>query len=253
MLRTRVIPCLLLKGQGLVKTIKFKNPTYIGDPINAIKIFNDKEVDELMLLDIVASGEGRGPSFETIRDVASECFMPLAVGGGIRDIDDIRRILAMGVEKVVLNTAAISQSELVAEAAAEFGAQAIVVSIDVRKKLFGGYEVMAARGTKKTGHDPVAFAKRMEALGAGELLLSSIERDGTQQGYDLDLIKQVSQAISIPVIANGGAGKVEDFALACKEAGAAAAAAGSMFVFTGKHRAVLITFPGREQLEQVLG
>lgn len=253
MLRIRVIPCLLLKDDGLVKTIKYKDPKYVGDPINAIKIFNDKEVDELMLLDITASVEGRGPNFEAIRDVASECFMPLAYGGGIRTLEDIRAILAAGVEKVVLNTAALENPRLIAEAAAEFGAQAIVASIDVKKKLFGGYEVMGSRATRKSGLDPVTYAKRVTELGAGEILLSAVDRDGTQQGYDLDLVKQVVDAVDVPVIAVGGAGTVEDFARVCKTSGAAAVAAGSLFVFTGKHRAVLITYPSRDVLVRTLG
>lgn len=248
MLRVRVIPCLLLKGQGLVKTVKYKDPKYIGDPINAIKIFNDKEIDELMLLDITASVEGRGPSFDIIRDVASECFMPLAYGGGIGHLEDMRRVLAMGVEKVVINTAAVGSPELIREAAQEFGSQAVVVSIDVKKRLFGGYEVMSARGTRKTGFDPVSFAKHVVELGAGELLISAIDRDGTQQGYDLELISQVTSAVNVPVIAIGGARNVEDFMLASGKSGAAAVAAGSMFVFTGPHRAVLITYPTKEEL-----
>ncbi|OGB20899.1 MAG: imidazole glycerol phosphate synthase subunit HisF [Burkholderiales bacterium RIFCSPLOWO2_02_FULL_57_36] len=248
MLRIRVIPCLLLKGQGLVKTVKYKDPKYVGDPINAIKIFNDKEVDELMLLDITASVEGRGPSFEIIKDVASECFMPLAYGGGIRNLDDIRRILATGVEKVVLNTAAIGNPELIQRAAQEFGSQAIVVSIDVKKRLFGGYEVMSARGSRKTGFDPVSFAKRVVELGAGELLVSAIDRDGMQQGYDLELVEQVTSAVNVPVISSGGAASVDDFIQVCAKSGAAAVAAGSMFVFTGPHRAVLITYPTKDQL-----
>jgi cyclase len=251
MLRTRVIPCLLLKGQGLVKTVKYKDPKYVGDPINAIKIFNDKEVDELMLLDITASVEGRSPQFDIIENVASECFMPLAYGGGIRDINDMRRILAMGVEKVVLNSAAIQQPELIQQAAQEFGAQAIVVSIDVKRKLFGGYEVMSHRANKKTGFEPVAFAKRMAELGAGELLLSAVDRDGTQQGYDLDLIEKVTSAVNVPVIAIGGASNVDDFIKASVGSGAAAVAAGSMFVFKGPHKAVLITYPGKDELRQL--
>lgn len=252
MLRIRVIPCLLLKGQGLVKTVKFKNPQYVGDPINAIKIFNDKEVDELMLLDITASVEGRGPSFETIKDVASECFMPLAYGGGIRSMRDIHTILSMGVEKVVVNTAAITKPDLIAEAVREFGSQAVVISMDVKKKLFGGYEIMQARGTRGTGYDPVTFAKKMSQLGAGELLLNAIERDGTQSGYDLELVNLVAPQVTIPVIAVGGAGRVDDFVSVCKVGGASAVAAGSMFVYTGKHRAVLITFPARTELEKAL-
>jgi len=251
MLRTRVIPCLLLKDDGLVKTVKYDNPKYIGDPINAIKIFNDKEVDELMLLDIMASDEGRGPSFSTIKDVASECFMPLAYGGGIRGLDDVRRILAMGVEKIVLNTAALNNPELVTLIAREFGSQALVVSIDVKKKFWGGYEVVGERGRKKTGRDPVEFAVQMVAAGAGELLLSAVDCDGVQGGYDLQLIHNVSKAVDVPVIAIGGAGEIRHFTEAC-ENGAAAVAAGSLFVLTGKHRAVLITYPTRAQLEGAL-
>lgn len=251
MLRTRVIPCLLLQGQGLVKTVRYKEPRYVGDPINAIKIFNDKEVDELMLLDITATVERRGPSFDTIKNVANECFMPLAYGGGIRNLDDIHRILAMGVEKVVLNTAAIAQPELIREAAREFGAQAIVVSIDVKKKLFGGYEVRSMRATQKTGFDPVSFARRVVELGAGEVLLSAVDRDGTQQGYDVELTRQVADAVDVPLIAVGGAGNVAHFEQAIREGGASAVAAGSMFVFKGVHRAVLINFPTRQQLMNV--
>lgn len=250
MLRYRAIPCLLLKGQGLVKTVKFEDPKYVGDPINAIKLFNDKEVDELTLLDITASSEGRGPSFKVIEEVASECFMPLAYGGGIRSIQDIRTIVALGVEKVVLNTAAIHNPELIAEAAAEIGSQSVVVSIDVGKKLFGGYEVMGNRGRAKTGRDPVAFAQFLAKLGAGEILLNAIHRDGTQIGYDTDLIKLVSGGVSVPVIAVGGAGNLQDLAKAV-ESGAAAAAAGSLFVFHGRHRAVLISYPSFEELRGI--
>lgn len=251
MLRTRVIPCLLLKDQGLVKTVKYKDPKYVGDPINAIKIFNDKEVDELMLLDITATVEGRGPAFEMIGDVASECFMPLAYGGGIRDLENIRRILAMGVEKVVLNAMAISRPQLISEAAREFGSQAIIVSIDVKKTLFGKYEVMSHRATKKAGVDPVAFARKAAELGAGEILISAVDRDGTQQGYDLDLIAQISDVVSVPVVAIGGAGTLDDFAQGVRH-GATALAAGSMFVFKGKHKAVLISYPTRAELSRVL-
>ncbi|MDO9419788.1 MAG: AglZ/HisF2 family acetamidino modification protein [Herminiimonas sp.] len=250
MLRTRVIPCLLLKDQGLVKTIKYKDPKYVGDPINAIRIFNDKAVDELMLLDITATVNGRGPSFDTIESVASECFMPLAYGGGIRDLEDIRRILAMGVEKVVINTLALD-FEFISKAAKEFGSQAIVASIDVKKKLFGGYEVVTARATKKTGLDPVSFAKSLERSGAGEILLSVVDLDGTQQGYDVGLITQVADSVGIPVIAIGGAGKIDDFELVIRSTRASAVAAGSMFVFKGVHKAVLISFPTQEQLINV--
>lgn len=252
MLRTRVIPCLLLRGEGLVKTTRFSEPRYVGDPINAIRIFNDKEVDELILLDITASREGRGPAFGAIRDFASECFMPVGYGGGIRSLTDAREVLALGVEKIIVNTMALRRPALVAEISSEFGAQAVVVSIDVRKKLLGGYEVMAAGGTAKTGLTPVEHAKQMVALGAGEIFLNSIDRDGTGSGYDTALVRSVAQAVSVPVIACGGAGSLADFGIAVNEGQASAVAAGSMFVFHGKHRAVLISYPTRAELERAL-
>jgi imidazole glycerol-phosphate synthase subunit HisF len=247
MLKTRVIPCLLLRGGGLVKTTRFKDPKYVGDPINAIKIFNDKEVDELVLLDISASREGRGPAFSVIEEVASECFMPLAYGGGIGTVEQARRILKLGVEKVVFNTTAWRSPQVLADASREFGAQAVVASIDVRRKLFGRHEVVVEGGTRGTGVEPVEYAQRMEAAGAGEIFLTSIDRDGTMKGYELDLISKVSAAVSVPVIASGGAATVQDFAAAIRE-GAAAVAAGAMFVFHGPHRAVLITYPAQRDL-----
>jgi imidazole glycerol-phosphate synthase subunit HisF len=251
-LRTRVIPCLLLKGRGLVKTMRFKDPKYLGDPINAVKIFNEKEVDELVLLDIAATNDGRGPSFKVVEEIASECFMPLAYGGGIRSVDDIHRVLALGVEKVVLNTAAAEHPDLVRHAAERFGSQAVVVSIDVRKKLFGGYEVMTRSGTHGTGLNPVEYSQLVAQLGAGEILLNAIDRDGMQRGYDVDLIKQVTSAVKVPVIAIGGAGRLEHLALAAQAGGAAAAAAGSLFVLHGPHRAVLISYPSYGELRTVL-
>jgi len=248
MLKARVIPALLLRGTGLVKTRQFKDPKYVGDPINAIKIFNDKEVDELVLLDITASVEGRGPAFSIIEEVASECFMPLAYGGGIRTVEDIRRILKLGVEKVVLNTMAWRDPEILRQASKEFGSQAVVASIDVRKKLLGGYQVCADRGVRDLRADPVAYARRMQEIGAGEILLTSVDRDGTMKGYDLDLLSRVTSAVSIPVIAAGGAGSVADFGAAVKQGGASAVAAGAMFVFHGPHRAVLITYPSQQEL-----
>ncbi|QDQ25724.1 glycosyl amidation-associated protein WbuZ [Chitinimonas arctica] len=250
MLRIRVIPCLLLKGRGLVKTTRFKDPQYIGDPINAIKIFNDKEVDELVLLDVLASVEGKGPNFEVIEEIANECFMPVAYGGGITNLEQIRKILKLGIEKVVLNEAAFQHPELISAAAAEFGSQSIVVSMDVKRKLFGKYEVYRARGTKSTGLDPVAFALTVSKLGAGEIFLTAIDRDGTMEGYDLELIKQIARAVPIPVIASGGAGKIGDFREATHCGGASAVAAGAMFVFHGKHRGVLITYPEADALKQ---
>jgi imidazole glycerol-phosphate synthase subunit HisF len=251
-MRTRVIPCLLLRGEGLVKTVRFKNPTYVGDPINAIKIFNDKEVDELIFLDIEASRAGRGPALQMIRDFASECFMPVGYGGGIRSLADAREVLALGIEKIIVNTLALRQPAVVAEIAREFGAQAVVVSIDAQRRLLGGYEVMAAGGTEKTGQRPADYARRVVELGAGEILVNSIERDGTQSGYDVALVRSVADAVPVPIIACGGAGTLAHFRDAVTEGHASAVAAGSMFVFHGKHRAVLISYPARSELEHTL-
>src|SRR5262245_16732953 len=204
MRKTRVIPTLLLRGAGLVKTTGFRNPVYVGDPINAIRIFNEKEVDELVLLDITASRTGKGPAFATIENIASECFMPVAYGGGINSVEHIRKILGTGVEKVVINSAALLHPDLVREAAREFGSQAIAVSIDVKRRLFGRCEVYCDGGLKGTGHDPVTYARKVQDLGAGEILLASIDRDGTKAGYDLDLVARVAAAVGIPVIASGG-------------------------------------------------
>jgi imidazole glycerol-phosphate synthase subunit HisF len=252
MLSTRVIPCLLLRGQGLVKTTRFKEPTYVGDPINAIKIFNDKEVDELIFLDIMASREGRGPALQAIEGFASECFMPVGYGGGISSVADARAVLALGIEKIILNTAALRRPALVSEIAGEFGAQAVVVSIDAEKRLFGGYEVMELGGTMRTGRDPADHAQHMVQLGAGEILINSIDRDGTQSGYDLSLVRSVTDAVTVPVIACGGAANLAHLREAVTEGRASAVAAGSMFVFHGKHRAVLISYPSKAELERVM-
>lgn len=250
MIPPRVIPCLLLRNQGLVKTIRFKNPTYVGDPTNAVRIFNDKEVDELVFLDTTASSEGRGPQYDLLARMTNECFMPLCYGGGVSAIADMHRLFALGIEKVSLNTQAVERPQLVREAASTFGSSSIVVSIDVRRRLFNKYEVVTRGASRKTGLDPVAFAVRMQELGAGELLLTSVDRDGTRSGYDLELIRRVSSAVSVPVIACGGAGSVRDLARAVTEGGASAAAAGSLFVFHGPHKAVLITYPSPEEIKR---
>jgi glycosyl amidation-associated protein WbuZ len=247
MVRTRIIPLLLLKNQGLVKTVKFKNPTYIGDPINAVRIFNDKEVDELVFLDITATVEQRPPPFDLIAKIASECFMPFCYGGGICAVDHVTQLFSLGVEKVALNTVAARNAKFVREIAAIAGSQSVVVSIDVKRNWFGQYRVIIESGTRSTGRDPVEFAKEIEQAGAGEILLNSINRDGTMTGYDVELIRRVSGAVTIPIVAAGGARGVPDFAEAI-QAGASAVAAGSMFVFTGKHRAVLISYPSIEEL-----
>lgn len=251
MLRTRVIPCLLLKGRGLVKTVKFADPKYVGDPINAVKIFNEKEVDELMLLDITATEERREPNFQLIEEIAEEAFMPMAYGGGIRSMDHIRRILKLGVEKVVLNQAALVQPELVTEAAAEFGAQAVVVSIDAKRKLLGGYQVVGLRARQSTGLSPLQFAQQVQALGAGEILLNSVDRDGTMDGMDLKLVREVASGVTVPLVATGGVGSLQHIVQA-KDAGASGVAAGSFFVFQGPHRAVLISYPTYKELTDAL-
>jgi cyclase len=251
MLRTRVMPCLLLRNRGLVKTVKFKNATYVGDPINTVRIYNQMEVDELIFLDITATRESKEPQFKLINEIATECFMPFAYGGGIRTVDDIAKAHQLGAEKVAINTCANEKPELITEAARRFGSQAVIVSMDVKKKLFGRYSVYTHGGTHNTGVDPVTYAKRAEENGAGEILLTSIDQDGTFDGYDTELISEVAHAVGIPVIACGGAGKAEDFGAAVR-AGASAVAAGSMVVFQGRNRSVLINFPSREELQAVL-
>ena len=252
MLKTRVMPCLLSRNGRLVKTVKFKNPAYVGDPVNAIKIYNEKEVDELILVDITATIEEKTPSFELLSEIASECFMPLTYGGGVRDIEDMRRIFGLGIEKIAVNSYAFENPSFITAAAALFGNQSVVLSIDVKKNWLGRYSVFTHGGRKDTKRDPVEYAREMERLGAGEILLNSIDRDGTMEGYDTDLIKSVTEVVGIPVIACGGAGSVDDFGKAVRIGGASAVAAGSMVVYQGKNRGVLINFPSREELERVL-
>lgn len=251
MLQIRVIPCLLLQGAGLVKTVKFKKPTYLGDPRNIVKIFNEKEVDELMLLDITATIEKRPPDFSLISEIASECFMPVGYGGGIHTLNDIKKLFSIGIEKVVINSYAVEHPEFIKDASDIAGSQSIVVSIDVKKNIWSKDQVYIHSGKSNTKLDPVQLARQMQAFGAGEILLNSIDRDGTMQGYDIELIKMVAQSVDIPVVACGGAGTIADFALAVKQGGASAVAAGSMFVFQGAHRAVLISYPEYQELEQL--
>ena len=251
MIRPRVIPCLLLRHEGLVKTVKFKEPRYLGDPINIVRIFNDKEVDELIFLDILATVENRAPNFELLGKITSECFMPLGYGGGIRTLEDVKKLLAIGVEKIVLNTSAVENPSLIRAAADYAGSLAVVISLDVKKAMFGKYETCTRGGKKGTGLDPVKFAVEMEQQGAGELFLNSIDRDGTMQGYDLELVRRVAEAVTIPVVACGGAGNIQHLAEAV-QAGASAAAAGSMFVFQGPLRGVLISYPAQEELKRAI-
>jgi len=246
MLRVRVMPCLLLQHSKLVKTVKFKDPAYIGDPVNAVEIYNEKEVDELIFLDIMATREKSPPQLRTVFEIATECFMPFTYGGGVRSLDDIAKILKTGVEKVAINSHAVEEPSFIKRAADQFGSQAIVVSMDAKRKS-REYEVVTHGGTRATGIDPVSHARRMEEMGAGEVLLTSIDRDGTMEGYDLDLIRKVSDAVNVPLVACGGAGSVEDMARAVA-AGASAVAAGSLVVYQGKNRGVLINFPSQQEL-----
>lgn len=252
MRRIRVIPVLLIQNGGLVKSVKFKNHKYVGDPINAVKIFNEKEVDEIAIINISASKEKRAPDLDQIIEIASEAFMPLAYGGGITTIEQIKSILFSGAEKVVINTSALDHPELITQAAAQFGSQSIVVSIDAKKDWLGRYRVYRNNGSKNTGLKPVDFARKVEAAGAGEIMLTSIDQDGTFAGYDIDLARQVANAVDIPLIACGGAAEVQDFNTVVKEGRASAVAAGSMFVFQQPHRAVLITYPSQTELKEKL-
>jgi cyclase len=252
MLTSRIIPCLLVEKRRLVKTVRFKEPFYVGDPVNAVKIFNDKDVDELIMLDISATPMGLGPDFSMAEEIAGECFMPLTWGGGVKTVEDMGKLLSCGVEKVVINTAALNDPTLISKAAKRFGRQCVVIAMDVKRRLGGRYEIYAAHAGRQTGKQPAQFAKEMEEAGAGEILVNSIDRDGTQSGYDLELISMVTSAVGLPVIACGGAGSLDDLASAVREGGATAAAAGSLFVFHGKHRAVLISYPRMEDIRRVL-
>jgi cyclase len=243
----RIIPVLLLTESGLVKTTRFRNPRYVGDPINALRVFNDKEVDEVVIVDIEAWKHGRGPDFDRVAELAGECFMPLGYGGGVTTIDQIRTLFRNGVEKVLLNTAIHSRPELISRTADIAGSQSVVACIDVKKNWLGRPRVFVAGGTVDTGVDPVEWAKQVEQKGAGEIVLQSIDSDGMQNGYDLEITGRVAAAVSIPVVTLGGAGRLADMVAAVR-AGAHAAAAGSLFVLHGKHRAVLITYPKIEEI-----
>ena len=252
MLRTRVIPCLLLNDESLVKTVKFGAYTYIGDPVNTVRIFNELEVDELVFLDITASRQSRGPNFKVLEDIANECFMPLAYGGGICDIEDVGRVFGIGFEKIVINSHAVQDPGFIRRVADKFGSQSVIGSIDARKNLFGRYEVFTHGGTKKASGNPLEWAQELERLGAGELLLTSMDRDGTWAGFDIKLTASVTSKVQVPVIANGGAGTVRHIGDVVGRGGASAVAVGSLVVFQGKGLGVLVNFPGKKELEEVL-
>jgi cyclase len=251
MLRTRVIPVLLLKERGLVKGQQFKNHKYVGDPLNVVKIFNEKEVDELVFLDISATNENRGPDFDLLADIASEAFMPFAYGGGVKTVKQVERLFSIGVEKAIINTAAFLDVKFVKESVVVAGSQSIVVSMDIKKSLLGSDEVYVNNGKINTKLDPVTYAKKMQDLGVGELIVNSVDREGTSKGYDIKLLETVSNAVEIPVIGLGGAGCLQDLADAKNQTNVSGLAAGDLFVFHGKHKAVLITYPKYLELEKL--
>lgn len=250
MLLPRVIPVLLIDGRRLLKTRRFAEPRYVGDPINAVRIFNDKEVDELAILDIGATAES-GPNYEIVEEIVSEAFMPVCYGGGVRTLAQMERLFSLGLEKVSLGAATATLPGLIGEAAAQFGRQSVIACLDVKRTLFGGATIAIDHGRKSLGRKPADLARACEDAGAGEIFLQSIERDGTRRGYDLPLIKEVTAAVSVPVIACGGASGFEDLRRALHEGGASAAAAGSLFVFHGKLEAVLISYPERTELQKL--
>lgn len=248
MLRPRIIPCLLIHERGLVKTVGFKDPKYVGDPINAVKIFNEKQADELIILDIDATAHGAEPDYKAIADIAVECRMPLCYGGGVRTPEQAKRLIGLGLEKVAISAAAAERPELVAQIAEAIGRQSVVVVIDAKKKAFGrGHEVWTHNGTRNTKRDVLEFARQVAELGAGEIVLNSIDRDGRMTGYDLELARALRHEVRIPVSFLGGAGKLDDMAELFAACGVVGASAGSLFVFKGQYRAVLINYPDFSQ------
>lgn len=243
MLRPRIIPSLLVHDDGLVKTVNFKDPKYVGDPINAVKIFNEKEVDELAVFDIDASALGKEPNYYLIERLASQSRMPLCYGGGVKTVEQAQRIFGLGIEKIALSSAVIKNPDLITQIAERVGSQSVIVVLDVKKKLFGGYEIYTHNGKKSTNIDPIKFAAEVQKLGAGEVIINSIDGDGVMKGYDIGLIKKIREKISVPMTVLGGAGSLDDIGALIKEFGIIGASAGSLFVFKGKYKAVLINYP----------
>lgn len=251
MLIPRVMPCLLVNKDRLVKTLRFKKPSYIGDPVNAIKIYNEKEVDELIIMDIAATVEKRKPNFDLIREVADECFMPVCYGGGVSSIDEMKRLFGLGVEKVSVNSHSFNNPDLIYQSAKAFGSQSIIISMDVKQNIFGKYRFCTHSGTKASKIGVIEYVKMVEKSGAGEILLNSIDRDGTWVGFDINLINMVTDVVNIPVIALGGAGNLSDISEVVYRGGASAVALGSMAVYQGKNLGVLVNFPSREKLIEI--
>jgi len=252
MLRTRVIPCLLLKDESLVKTVKFKQYNYVGDPVNTVRIFNELEVDELIFLDIFASKENRKINFKILKDIANECFMPLSYGGNVKSLDDAKKIFEIGFEKVVINSNSFNNLKLIEDISKHFGVQSVVGSIDVKNSFFGNKKVYSHHGRKKQSTDVLNWAMELENSGVGELLITSVEREGRWDGYDIELIKSITENVQVPVIANGGCGTIEHIDEVVKKANASACAVGSMVVYQKKGMGVLVNFPDRKRLTEVL-
>ncbi|WP_294285689.1 AglZ/HisF2 family acetamidino modification protein [uncultured Chryseobacterium sp.] len=252
MLRPRIIPCLLIHDKGLVKTEQFKNPRYLGDPMNAVRIFNEKEVDEIIVLDIDATVEGRGPDFKMIEHLAEECRMPLCYGGGVTTVEQAQKIFSLGVEKIAFSAGAINNPALISEISEKVGSQSVVVVLDVKKKLFGGYEVYVNNGKKSTGKSPFDLIGYFEKLGAGEIVINSIDRDGVMKGYDMKLIEASRKETTLPLTALGGAGALDHIGELINKFGIIGAAAGSLFVFKGKLKAVLINYPNFPDKESLI-
>lgn len=243
MLRPRIIPCLLVHNKGLVKTVNFKNPKYIGDPINTVRIFNEKEVDELAIFDIDASVLNKEPDLEMLKKIANQSRMPICYGGGVKTVEMAQKIFALGIEKIAISSAAISNSKLLPEIAKRVGNQSLIVVLDVKKKLFGGYEIFTNNGKVSTGLDPVEYSKYLENLGVGEIIINSIDQDGCMNGFDVKLIDKIISGISIPLTILGGAGSIFDIENIIKRYGLVGIGCGSLFVFKGPYKAVLINYP----------
>jgi len=249
MLRPRIIPCLLVHNKGLVKTVNFTQPKYVGDPVNAVRIFNEKEVDELIVLDIDATAQRREPDYALIRNLAAECRMPLAYGGGVKTLEQVVKIIKLGVEKVAISSLALEQPRVIADMARYVGSQSIVAILDVKRDAKGRHEVWTHNATKNTKREPVSVAQELEQLGVGEITINSIDRDGVMKGYDLELARRVRDAVTVPMTVLGGAGKLADLEALMRELGIVGAAAGSLFVFKGVYKAVLINYPSRAEKE----
>ena len=252
MLRPRIIPCLLVHESGLVKSVQFKNYKYIGDPINAVRIFNEKQSDELMLIDIDATVNKNEPNYKLIQNIASECRMPLCYGGGIKNVEQAQNIFSLGVEKIALSSILIEKPKLITEIASKVGSQSVVAVLDIKKKMFGGYELHTHNGRKSTGINPIEFVKKIEDLGAGEIVINSIDQDGMMNGYDLKLVELVRNSTSLPLTVLGGAGSMTDIGNLIQNYGIIGAAAGSLFVFKGVYKAVLINYPSTNEKDNII-